>query len=75
VSTIYASIGLAGSLAAGILAALLSKLLDSGPAVAWTTPRRRRSDFQKAQVIYRARPLHDVFDSGPRKLLPAPDPE
>ena len=75
VSTIYASIGLAGSLAAGILVALLSKLLDGGPAVAWTTSRRRRADFAEAQINYRAHPLHDVFDSGPRKLLPAPDPE
>jgi uncharacterized protein involved in exopolysaccharide biosynthesis len=76
VSPMYASIGLAGSLAAGVLAALFSKLLDGAPAVAWTTSRRRRySDFTIPRIENRAGPMGEVWNSGPRKLLPAPRPE
>ncbi len=72
VSTVYASIGLAGSLMVGVLAALFSKLLDGAPAVAWTAPGRRRyTDIVESRIIHRAG--HQVFDAEPRKLLPAPN--
>jgi len=72
VSTVYASIGLAGSLMVGVLAALFSKLLDGAPAVAWATPGRRRyTDVIKTRFALRAG--SQVFDAEPRKLLPAPN--
>ena len=73
IPTIYAAISLAASLAAGVLAALFSKLLDGAPAVAWTTASRRR--HMKALIGYGADPLNRLLDTAPRKLLPAPDRE
>ena len=72
VSTVYASIGLAGSLMVGVLAALFSKLLDGAPAVAWASSRDRRyADIIEGRFIVSADT--QVFGAEARKLLPAPN--
>jgi len=71
VSALYASIGLAGSLMVGVLAALFSTLLDGAPAVAWAPPTHRRyTDVLEARFVVRAGPR--IIDAEPRRLLPAP---
>ena len=71
---INASIALAASLGAGILAALFSTLLNGAPAVAWSAPGRPRySGFRIARLTYRAG-TPDILDLKPKRL-PAPTPD
>ncbi len=72
INTTNAPVALAAALSAGVLAALLSKLLDDAPALAWTAASRRRYPNSIARIGHRAGPRQQSFDHPPSKFLPAP---